>query len=67
MGKSKEKKSFSRAFFRGFSRALDLGGSKRSYAGIYVRDDYEALKGDWENVGKDIRKAVAKYAEADTV
>ena len=49
-------------FKRGFCRALDLGARGKSALNITVKDDdYVALLGDWENVGRDIRTAVGRY------
>lgn len=48
---------FSLNFIHGFCRALDLGGTK-DWPKIVDdrRADYEAIRGDWENVGRAIRK-----------
>lgn len=50
-----------RAFWEGFASAFDMG----SHAFIPIPDldsgfqkDCEALKGDWENIGNDLRRAM---------
>ena len=49
-------------FKRGICRVLDLGARNKNLLDITVRKkDYDALAGDWENVGRDIRKAVGRY------
>lgn len=48
---------FSKSFIHGFSRFLDLSGTKDwPQINNDKRVDYEAIKGDWENVGRTIRK-----------
>lgn len=49
-------------FIKGFSRALDLTGAKEWPNLANDRTaDYEALRKDWENVGKAIEKAAESY------
>lgn len=48
--------SFSRSFIEGFSRALDLNGTKEwPKLSDGMRTDYKAIRSDWDNVGKTIR------------
>ena len=50
------KQKFNMAFFRGFIKALDMGATTRkccSFDEAYKKD-YEALKNDWEEIGKEI-------------
>lgn len=48
---------FSESFIHGFVRALDLSGTKDWPQVVDSRRaDYEAIRGDWENVGRTIRK-----------
>jgi hypothetical protein len=48
---------FSKSFIHGFIRGLDLSGTKDwPQIDNGKRADYEAIKGDWENVGRTIRK-----------
>ncbi len=52
----------SKAFFRGYIRVLDLKGTKKWPDISDGRTkDYEALRGDWEYVGKEIRKETRSY------
>lgn len=49
-------------FKRGICRILDLRARNKKLLDLTVRQtDYDALAGDWENVGRDIRNAAAKY------
>lgn len=50
------KQKFNMAFFRGFIKALDMGATTREYCGSYDAyiKDYEALRNDWEEIGKEI-------------
>ena len=49
------------SFTRGFSRALDLTGVKEwPDLSNHERVDYEALRSDWENVGRSIGKETQK-------
>jgi len=56
--------ALSDAFIRGFGRAIDLGTNNVSYVSLNNGRiaDYEALRGDWENVGKAIKEQTDKYA-----
>lgn len=58
-------KRASKAFLKGYFRVLDLTGAKE-WPNISDNrtKDYEALRGDWENVGKEIRKEARKYNRA---
>ncbi len=49
---------FSQSFIEGFTRVLDLYGTKEwPNVSDGVQSDYEALREDWENVGESIRRA----------
>ncbi len=47
---------FSKSFIHGFARVLDLSGTKDWPRLDNRRADYEAIRGDWENVGRTFRK-----------
>lgn len=48
---------FTESFIHGFARALDLSGAKDwPQIADGRRADYEAIRGDWENVGRTIRR-----------
>ena len=50
------------SFERGFCRAFDMGAKNKAVFNITVRyRDIDAVTKDWENVGKDIRKAASNY------
>ena len=55
----------SKAFKKGFTRSLDLSGTKEwpniSDSGM---KDYFALRRDWENVGGTIQRECRRYAES---
>lgn len=55
----------SKAFLYGFGRALDLTGTKKwpDISGDRTKD-YEALRSDWENVGKEVRKETSNFRRA---
>lgn len=58
-------KKISSAFFTGYVRALDLTGTKKWPDISDDRTiDYEALRSDWENVGRTIRNETKKYGRA---
>ena len=63
------KQVVSPAFLRGFSRVFDLGANMSNYSISRTpeRDDYEALKGDWEKVGQCIKEATERYAKANAI
>lgn len=56
-------KRISEAFKMGYGRALDLTGTKR-WPDITNNKtkDCEALRGDWENVGRTIQRETRNYA-----
>lgn len=55
-------KRISSAFLRGYSRAFDLSGTKKwPDLSDSTAKDYEALRGDWENVGRVIRKGTKDF------
>jgi hypothetical protein len=41
-------------FLKGISTVLDIAGQKFDY----YKDDTEAIRSDWEAVGKDIKKVI---------
>lgn len=49
-------------FTKGFSRALDLSGTKKwpNLSDERIAD-YEALRSDWENVGQTIKEESGRY------
>ncbi len=51
----------SESFIKGFGKALNLGGTKE-WPDIDNNEtkDYEALRGDWEYVGKYIRESISR-------
>lgn len=58
-------KRISNAFLCGYERALDLSGSKKWPDITNDRTkDYEALRSDWENAGREIRKGTRKFERA---
>ena len=49
-------------FTKGFYRAMDLSGAKKwPQLSNAKRADYEALRSDWENVGKSIKRETERY------
>ena len=51
------KTAISKSFLRGYIRVLDLSGAKEwPDLSQNKQMDYEALRSDWENVGKAIRR-----------
>lgn len=50
-------------FWIGSARILDLYGKldKYNYSNTPNEADYNALKKDWEIIGKDLRNAIDKY------
>lgn len=50
------KQKFNMPFFRGFIKALDMGATTRKYCNFNeaYKKDYEALRNDWEKIGKEI-------------
>ncbi|MEY8283231.1 hypothetical protein AALA13_05270 [Lachnospiraceae bacterium 50-23] len=58
-------KRVSNAFLEGYFRVLDLKGAKE-WPNISNNStkDYEALRSDWENVGKEIRREAGSYSKA---
>lgn len=55
----------SNAFVRGYFRAFDLFGTSKSWPDISnpQQRDYEALKGDWDNVGLAIQTATNAFSD----
>lgn len=54
--------TFSKAFIKGYSKALTLNGSTRSNFALLngQESDVKALREDWINVGKAIKEATNK-------
>lgn len=52
----------SKSFLKGYVRALNLSGTKE-WPNISEdrKKDYEALRGDWDNVGREIRKETRNF------
>lgn len=56
----------SKSFLRGFARALDIGAGMRNFPDMSYNPwekDCKALKGDWDFVGEDIKKAADNEAK----
>lgn len=55
----------SKSFLKGYARVLNLGGTK-DWPDISIdkKRDYEALRGDWDNVGRAIRKETRNFKRA---
>ena len=54
----------SKSFLRGYVRTLDLNGTKEwPDLSRYQERDYAALRSDWENVGKSIRRETRNTAK----
>jgi hypothetical protein len=51
------------SFWRGFASAFDLTGhfTPRYYGRDPQRADHEALKGDWEAIGRDMERAIRRF------
>lgn len=58
-------KKISKAFLHGYIRALDLTATKEwpNISGEKTKD-YEALRSDWDNVGRAIRKETRDFKRA---
>ena len=60
------RKLISDSFFLGYIRALDLKGTKRwPNLSDEKKRDYDAIRGDWEDVGREIRKGTQRYSESN--
>lgn len=56
------KMKISTNFTKGFCRVLNLRGTKKWPQISNTRKaDYQAIRSDWENVGKSIRRETEKY------
>ena len=57
--------TISKSFLDGYSRVLNLSGTKEwpNLSENKLRD-YEALRSDWENVGKSIREETRSFRSA---
>lgn len=56
------KKTVSNSFLLGFIRVLDIKGTKRwPYLSDGKQEDFEAIRSDWENVGKYIQEGTNEY------
>ncbi len=54
------------SFARGFSRTLDLTGAKEwPELSNDRRADYEALRSDWEHVGRTIQGECERYEKSE--
>ena len=55
----------SASFSQGFTRALDLSGTKKwPKLSNNGRVDYEAIRSDWENVGRAIEEGTRKFKKS---
>lgn len=54
------KLKWSKSFLRGYLRALDLFGATKEWPDIAnnAAKDFEALRSDWDNVRKTIRREI---------
>lgn len=58
------KSMVSKSFQKGFARTLNLAGTKEwPNISDSAKQDYLALRRDWENVGNTIQRECRKYAE----
>lgn len=59
------KKKISNSFIRGYTRALDISGSTKVWPNLSDdrMKDYEALRGDWKNVGDTIRRETRGFEQ----
>lgn len=56
------KTKISASFTKGFSKVLDLNGTKKwPKLSDNRKIDYEAIRSDWESVGKTIEKEFGRY------
>ena len=53
----------SRAFWDGYGRVLDLGGTSKQWPDLLNdrEKDYEALRRDWSHVGESIGESISEY------
>ena len=60
------KTRISKSFLRGVRRTFDLYGTTKEWPDLSnsKQKDYRALRGDWDNVGKTIRKETRDIREA---
>ena len=52
------------SFREGIARVLDIGGTLTPKVVIkknYRKDDVEAIRSDWQNVGHDLSSSISKY------
>lgn len=55
----------SKSFLKGYARVLNLGGTKEWPDLSEDRQrDYDALRSDWDNVGRAIRKQTRDFKRA---
>lgn len=60
------KAMISKSFLKGYIRALNLNGMKQwPDLSESKKRDYEALRSDWENVGRDIREGEREYERSN--
>lgn len=59
---------FSKSFMEGFSRTLDLSGTKNwPILSDSRKMDYNAIRSDWENVGRVIERETGRYKRSDGI
>lgn len=52
----------SKSFKQGYARSLDISGNSRKRIDIGSPiTDREAIRGDWVNVGGDIKRGIQRY------
>ena len=58
------KMKISKSFLHGYEKAWDLSGATKVWPEINddQKRDYEALRGDWESVGKSINRGIKEYS-----
>lgn len=60
------KNAISSSFLRGYFRVFNLNGAKKwPNLSADKRKDYEAIRSDWENVGKSIREGTKEFRESN--
>ncbi len=62
------KTKISKGFTRGFSRTLDLSGTKNwPILSDSRKTDFDAIRSDWENVGRDIERETRRYKRSSKI
>ena len=56
---------FMYSFWSGFTNVFNLYGTFPYENFVYAttQDDYENIKGDWFNVGQDIKKSIKQFSQ----